>query len=333
MIWLRRTPDSLTIMTVILCIAGCLDEPDMLIVGDIGYSEEELLGLNADRRLKLAEITAFGIAVSREESDHVLAPLLKQTQDQALLEQLAAHRFVETFSISERELRTHYSTNPSFELIVRHILFFSERWRPKSHRDNARNKAEIALLRIDGGDHFPEIAAELSEEPGAEGRQGLLEPGREGSWVSEFWNAAMALEINGISPVTETQYGFHILRLEGKKEIPFEEVRSSVVLEVANLMGFRKEIPKGLSLDDTIATQMTVPENVLNELFKAWQEQNLRWETFLGFEPNMNNQEIKRLAKIALGSTGQNATIARNELEEAGDLLSNAYLILDHLDP
>ena len=80
----------------------------MLIVGDIGYSEEELLGLNADRRLKLAEITAFGISVSREESDRVLAPLLKQTQDRALLEQLAAHRFVETFSISERDLRTHY---------------------------------------------------------------------------------------------------------------------------------------------------------------------------------------------------------------------------------
>ena len=60
----------------------------MLIVGDIGYSEEELLGLNADRRLKLAEITAFGISVSREESDRVLAPLLKQTQDRALLDNL-----------------------------------------------------------------------------------------------------------------------------------------------------------------------------------------------------------------------------------------------------
>ena len=333
MIWFKRTSDSLVITTVILCTAGCLDEPDMLIVGDIGYSEEALLGLNADRRLKLAEITAFGISVSREESDRVLAPLLKQTQDRALLEQHAAHRFEETFSISERDLRTHYSTNPSFELTVRHILFFSERWQPQSHRDNARNKAEIALLRIDGGDHFPEIAAELSEEPGAEGRQGLLEPGREGSWVSEFWNAAMALEINGISPVTETQYGFHILRLEGKKEIPFEEVRSSVVLQVANLMGFRKEIPKGLSLNDTIATQMTVPDEVLNELVRTWQEQSLRWATFFGFEPNMTDQEIKRLAKVALGSTGQNATIARNELEEAGDLLSNAYLISDHLNP
>ena len=156
-----------------------------------------------------------------------------------MVKQLAAERFVEASSVSEPELSAHYSTNPSVELVVRHILFFSERWQPESHRDNARNKAEMALLRIEAGDVFPEIAAELSEEPGAEGRQGLLKPGRDGSWVSEFWNAAVALEVNSISSVTETQYGFHILRLEGKTEIPFEEVRPSVVLQVADLMGFR----------------------------------------------------------------------------------------------
>ena len=330
---LKDTLHPIALVIVILCINGCLEEPDALIIGEIGYSTEELLGLNSDRRLKLAEITAFGIAVSREESDSVLEPLLDELKNRALLEQLAAEYFIGNLSINEKELRTHYSTNPSFELVVRHILFFSERWRPRTHRDNARTKAERALLRIGSGDQFPEIAAELSEEPGAEGRQGLLAPGRKGSWVSEFWNAAMALEIDGISPVTETQYGFHLLRLEGKKEIPFEEVRSSVVIQVAHLMGFRKEIPEGISLDDAIAMQMTIPEEISNELTRNWQEQNLKWATFLGFEPGMTDQEIKTLAKLALGSTGQNATIARIELDLAGGLLSNAYPISNHIDP
>jgi virulence-associated protein VagC len=314
-------------------MTACFDKVYVLSIGDIGYSEEELLGLSSAGRLKLAEITAFGLAVSREETDRILTPLLDKTLNRALVKQLAAERFVEASSISEPELSAHYSTNPSVELVVRHILFFSERWQPASHRDNARNKAEMALLRIEAGDVFPEIAAELSEEPGAEGRQGLLKPGRDGSWVSEFWNAAVALEVNSISSVTETQYGFHILRLEGKTEIPFEEVRPSVVLQVADLMGFRNEVPSKLTLEEAIAAGMTIPDEISNELTRDWQEQTLRWATFLGFENGLSNEEIKSLAQIALGSTGQNATIARNQLNDARDLLLNAYSIVDRLNP
>lgn len=323
----------LLVTTIIISMTACLDEAYVLTIGDIGYNEEELLGLSPASRLKLVEITAFGLAVSREDTDRILAPTLDKASKQALVTQLAAQRYLEASSISEAELRTHYSINPSVELVIRHILFFSERWRPASHRDIARKKAEVALLRIESGDFFPEVAMELSEEPGADGRQGLLSPGRKGSWVSEFWNAAVALEINSISPVTETQYGFHILRLEGKTEIPFEEVKPSIVLQVARLTGFRDEIPLGFTVGEAIATKITIPEEVSNELARDWQEQTLRWATFLGFETGLSNEEIKTLAQIALGSTSQNATIARNELDEVGGLLLTAYPIVDQFSP
>ena len=333
MIKLNEHFQSLVITTILICLSGCSSEVHVLTIGDIGYSKEDLLGLSSDRRSKLAEITAFGMAVSKEDVDRILKPAVDRAQDRALLEQLAAERFIEALSISENELRTHYATNPSFELVVRHILFFSERWRSIAHRDNARSKAEMALFRLNSGDNFPKIAAELSEEPGAEGRQGLLEPGRKGSWVSEFWDAAIVLEIDGISPVTETQYGFHILRLEGKTEIAFQQVRPSVVLQVANLMGFRKDIPTELGLDDAIAAEITIPEEVSNKLLRDWQEKNLRWATFLRFETGLSNEEVKRLSQAALGSTGQNATIARNELDEVGHLLLAAYPMTDQLTP
>ncbi|MDE0807074.1 MAG: hypothetical protein OSA24_05960, partial [Longimicrobiales bacterium] len=59
----------------------------------------------------------------------------------------------------------------------------------------------------------------------------------------------------------------------------------------------------------------------------------LRWATFLGFETGLSNEEIKTLAQIALGSTSQNATIARNELDEVGGLLLTAYPIVDQFSP
>lgn len=74
---------------------------------------------------------------------------------------------------------------------------------------------------------------ELSEESGAEGREGLLPPGREGAWVPEFWRAGVALEKGGLSPVAETEYGFHVLRLEAKEVVRFD--RGSVAYEAASM--------------------------------------------------------------------------------------------------
>jgi parvulin-like peptidyl-prolyl isomerase len=71
--------------------------------------------------------------------------------------------------------------------VVRHLVVLSERWRPAAHRDSARAVATEALERARAGEAFEALAAEYSDEPGAAERGGLLEPGREGSWVPEFW--------------------------------------------------------------------------------------------------------------------------------------------------
>ncbi|HEX9710833.1 MAG TPA: peptidyl-prolyl cis-trans isomerase, partial [Candidatus Thermoplasmatota archaeon] len=76
----------------------------------------------------------------------------------------------------------------------------------------------------------------LAEEPGGEARAGLLPPGREGAWVPEFWAAALALEPGELSPVAETQYGYHVLRLEGRTIVPFPEARSVVARRVARTL-------------------------------------------------------------------------------------------------
>src|SRR5690606_13003901 len=61
------------------------------------------------------------------------------------------------------------------------------------------------------------------EEPGAARRGGLLQPGREGSWVAPFWLAAVALEPGEVSDVVETEYGYHVLKLESREPLPFSE--------------------------------------------------------------------------------------------------------------
>jgi hypothetical protein len=220
---------------LVLALASCGEPaPPALTVGPVVYSEEQLLGIAEGRRETLAHLTAFALAVADSSTAELGAPLVARWEDDRLLDLLAADLTLEENGVGDDVLEARYRTDPEFELTVRHILFFSERWRTKEERAAARQKAERALEALRSGTDFAETAARLSEEPGAEGRQGLLKPGREGAWVDEFWRAASALEVGEISPVTETEYGYHILRLEGRDTVPFAEARSRVALEVAD---------------------------------------------------------------------------------------------------
>jgi len=229
-------------------------------VAGIAYTREEVLGLTPSRLESLAELTALAAAVSRDEVAALGAPLLRRQEADHLWERLQAERILQEAAVTDENLAALYATNPEHELTVRHLIVMSARYETDERRAEARAKAERALERIRSGEPFPEVAAEVSEEPGAEGRQGLLEPGRRGAWVDEFWNAATALEVGGISGVVETQYGFHVLRLEGRAPVPFPEVRDRVAMEAARMMGTveasvdRAPLPEGFALAPELAS-------------------------------------------------------------------------------
>jgi hypothetical protein len=315
---------------LLACLAltvACSAEPPALTVDTVTFTESELFGLTDSRRAQLAEITAYGLAASREELALKLAPMVQQEEDAALLRQFAAERVLENTGVDDAQLRAHYLTNPELELTVRHVLFFSERWRSAAHRAAAREKAIAAIARLGAGEEFPEVAAELSEEPGAEGRQGLLQPGREGSWVSEFWTAALALEPGEISPVTETQYGYHVLRLEDRQIVSFEEARPTVVAQVSALIGSVDETAEGASINEARASGTVVPEADLAAITRNFEDLTFRWSAAFGFAPGLTSAQVKAAARAALGATEQLATIARRELQDVAPVLQAAYPI------
>ena len=220
---------------ILFALAGCGEAGSSAVtVGPISFAEDQLLGLSPARRVTLARLAAFGLAVSDSSTAELGAPLVARWEDDRALEILAADLTLQKNDVFDDALEARYLTDPDHELTVRHILFFSERWRTATERAEARAKAERALELLRGGADFAQTAAQLSEEPGAQGRHGLLTPGREGAWVDEFWAAASELAVGEISPVTETRYGFHILRLEGRQVVPFAEARSRIAREVAD---------------------------------------------------------------------------------------------------
>ncbi len=171
------------------------------------------------------DVAAFGLAVADRRLGEVAGPFVRRDLRSLLLQRAALEIGAEDAGIDDEALRQAYERDPEPELVVRQLVVLSERWRPEEHRAVARERASEALARIRGGADFERIVAEYSEEPGAADRGGLLQPGREGGWVPEFWNAARSLSAGEVSEVVETEYGFHVIRLEGRRVVPFEEAR------------------------------------------------------------------------------------------------------------
>lgn len=83
----------------------------------------------------------------------------------------------------------------------------------EAERDRVRGELAELRERILKGDRFSMLAKLYSEDPGSASKGGELGFFGRGQMVSEFEAAAFALKPGEVSPIIETQYGFHILQL------------------------------------------------------------------------------------------------------------------------
>jgi peptidyl-prolyl cis-trans isomerase C len=107
---------------------------------------------------------------------------------------------------------------PETEVHARHILVPTEA------------EAQAALKRVKAGEDFAKVAKEVSKDPSAEG--GDLGWFTKDRMVPEFAEAAFKLEPGQISDPVKSQFGWHIIKLEGKRQKsfpPFDEVRDQIV--------------------------------------------------------------------------------------------------------
>ena len=221
------------ILPVALLLLACAcgnERQTALRVGELSYAPDEIAGLSATQLQTLVDISAFAQTVRDEEIDALGAPLIERASERTRLPFLPYALAAREMEISDEQLRAAYDAQPEWELDVRHVVRLVPDWATPAERDEARRIVEEVHRRAMAGEDFAGLAAEYSEEPGAAERGGLLEPGREGSWVEPFWEAASQLEPGQVSPVVETPFGFHVLRLDARRPVPWEEASRTRLL-------------------------------------------------------------------------------------------------------
>lgn len=103
------------------------------------------------------------------------------------------------------------------EVRARHILVETEA------------AARAALKRVRSGEDFGKVADQVSKDPGSRG--GELGWFTKDRMVPEFAEAAFKLQPNQISEPVKSQFGWHIIKVEERREKPFpklEEIREQV---------------------------------------------------------------------------------------------------------
>jgi peptidyl-prolyl cis-trans isomerase SurA len=107
-------------------------------------------------------------------------------------------------------------------ITVAHILI-----QPKSQAADdvaaARQLAEAALARIRGGESFTEVAKATSNGPSA-ASGGKLGTFRRGDLDEQFEREAFALDVDEVSDVVRTKFGFHVITVTGVEERPNPDI-------------------------------------------------------------------------------------------------------------
>ena len=97
---------------------------------------------------------------------------------------------------------------------VRHILMM-----PTKMRDEQLSKSELEEVRVraEAGEDFALLAKEFSEDPGSASRGGDLDWLSLGKTAKAFENMMLTSPVEEISPVFESEFGFHFLQVLGKR--------------------------------------------------------------------------------------------------------------------
>ena len=103
---------------------------------------------------------------------------------------------------------------------VRHVLINPNEIRSL---EEARALAESLREEVLGGRPFEEIARLYSEDPGSALKGGDLGWSTGSDFVGSFEAAIEATQINAISPVFQSEFGFHFLEVTGRRTEDFSE--------------------------------------------------------------------------------------------------------------
>ena len=134
---------------------------------------------------------------------------------------------LKSYNISEATLRSVYEIQLLREKLLDKVTADTPHtdvqvWARHILLDDAAQAQAVRILLLQGVD-FAKLAREQSKDTGSSASGGDLGWFGKGAMVAEFENAVFSQEIGAIGEIVQTQFGYHIIQVLGKQELPLTD--------------------------------------------------------------------------------------------------------------
>ena len=266
---LKLPTDSLEQIALARTVVGELVDEEVLLLKakdeKVEITDDELAP-NVDRQVKrirdgfkseaelLAALKVEGFGTFEEYRKTLIDQSRRSALQQRLLDKLRTDGKLVTVSVSEADVTKAFEgvkgTLPRRPSTVTFRQVIVAPKASAASRAAARAKAESLLVEINSGGDFEKVARRESMDPSSRELGGDLGWSRRGVMVPEFERWLFALPPGQMSPVIETSFGYHILRVDRVQpaEVKARHILIRARVDSADIAAARAEA-------DTVAVQ------------------------------------------------------------------------------
>ncbi|HEX4986066.1 MAG TPA: SurA N-terminal domain-containing protein [Burkholderiales bacterium] len=214
---------------------------------------------------------------------------------------LSLEAFQRNVAVSDEEIRKVYEENLSRyqtgeERRASHILIAVAASATPAERAAAKAQAEDILKQVRANPRkFGELAAKFSKDPGSAEKGGDLGFFARGLMVKPFDDAAFSMKVGDIAGPVETQYGYHIIRLDAIKPTqttPLEAVRAQIVEEIRKPKVSKAFAEAADTFNNTVYEQFDSLQPVADALKLTVQKSDWVSRTGGAQNPLLNNDKL-----------------------------------------
>ena len=173
-----------------------------------------------------ADLRQYGSKEALREATGFTYDELKEQYERMIRNNLLSRRveyqITENVKVTPAEVTTFFNSLPADSLPMmpeRYELseIVIEPAISEEERDRVRTELAGLRERVLKGEKFSMLATLYSQDPGSAKKGGELGFFSRGEMVGEFESAAFALKPGEVSPIIETQFGFHIIQLTERR--------------------------------------------------------------------------------------------------------------------
>ena len=191
------------------------------------------------------ELTSAGFGTPEEYRRTLYEQFYRRALQQRVFEEL--RKTAVGRNVSEQEIQEAFEQNKAqLQRAPATVTFRQVVVAPKATAESkarAKAKADSLLVEIRAGGDFEQIAKRESMDPASKPQGGDLGWNRRGAMVPEFERMMFSLPPGQVSPVIETAFGYHIIRVDRVQaaEVKARHILITPVIDSADVTRAREE--------------------------------------------------------------------------------------------